>query len=420
VKKKIFFGLIAVLIILIVAFVACAEGAAPAAKAKKDKIVVGMSRPLSGWMASIGDSAFRPIYETWVKEVNDQGGINVAEYGKKLPIELKIYDDKSDVGTMTRLTEKLIVEDKVDFLWPSCGTSFLFAQANIANKYGYLLVTAEGGATTMRDSMYSLPNLFVSLSFSDWYQIPVLADVLAAKGVKTCYMVYIADLHGIEYSGVAGYELPKRGIKIVANVAVPGDLKDWAPIINDAKASGADFFFCECYPDGVMNATGTSMALGYNPKAWLGGPGANFGFYHTAMGPAVEGVLAWGVWNDKTGPKYKELAAKLYTGKLEDINDWWGHCFYWASLDIWKAAIEKAGTLDQKKVRDVIATTKLDTVLGPTWFTMFGEGGGMLAKECHPGELGQWINGKFEIVGGNITTASFVYPKPPFPAPAKK
>jgi hypothetical protein len=113
------------------------------------------------------------------------------------------------------------------------------------------------------------------------------------------------------------------------------------------------------------------------------------------------------------------LADKLYNGKPEDINDWWGHPLYWASLDIWKAAIEKAGTLNQKKVRDIIATTKLDTVLGPTWFTMFGDGGGFLAKETHPGEIGQWIKGKCEVIGGNKPTASFVYPKPPWPAPAK-
>ena len=89
-------------------------GAGPAKS--KDKIVVGMSRPLSGWNAVIGDSAYRPVYETFVAEVNADGGVYVEEYGKKLPIELLVYDDKSDVGTMTRLTEKLILEDKVDFL----------------------------------------------------------------------------------------------------------------------------------------------------------------------------------------------------------------------------------------------------------------------------------------------------------------
>ena len=412
VKKKVLFGVIALILVALVVplFTAC-----PAAPVAKEKIVVGMARSLSGPLAVIGDSAFRPIYETWVKEVNDQGGIYVKEYGKKLPIELKIYDDKSDVGTMTRLTEKLIVEDKVDFLWPACGTAMIFAQAPIANKYGYVLVTAEGGATTIKDALPSLPYLFVSLSFSDWYQLPVFADLLASKGAKTAYITYIADLHGIEYSGVAGIEFPKRGIKILGNVSLPPDLKDFAPVITDAKASGADVFCCFGYPDQVMPVTGTAIALGYNPKAFICGPGANFGFYHTTFGPAVEGVTCFATFNRKSSPALKELADKLYNGKPEDIQDWWGHPLYWAALDVWKAAIEKAGTLDQKKIRDVLATEKLDTVLGPTWFTMFGNGGGLMAKECHPGEIGQWINGKCEVVGGNITTASFVYPKPPWP-----
>ena len=150
--------------------------------AAKDKIVVGMARSLSGPLAVIGDSAFKPIYETWVKEVNDQGGINVG--GKKMPIELKIYDDKSDAGTMVRLTEKLILEDKVDFLWPACGTAMLFAQAPIANKYNYILITAEGGATSLKDMLPSMPYVFVSLSFSDWYELPVLADLLNGSGIR--------------------------------------------------------------------------------------------------------------------------------------------------------------------------------------------------------------------------------------------
>src|SRR3989304_10487040 len=126
---------------------------APTKRPPKDKIVVGMARPLSGPLAIIGDSAFKPIYETWVPRVNAQGGIYVKEYDKKLPIELKIYDDKSDVGTMTRLTEKLIVEDKVDFLWPAAGTAFVFAQTPIAPTYQYILITAEGGATSLKDML---------------------------------------------------------------------------------------------------------------------------------------------------------------------------------------------------------------------------------------------------------------------------
>ncbi|TET37489.1 MAG: hypothetical protein E3J69_02455 [Anaerolineales bacterium] len=389
--------------------VSCAPGAEETlALPAKDKIVVGMSRPLSGPLAVIGDSAFRPVYETWVEEVNNDGGIFVEEYGKSLPIELLIYDDTSDVGTMTRLTEKLIVEDKVDFLWPACGTAFIFAQAPIAHKYGYVLVTAEGGATSIKDMLPSLPYLFVTLSFSDWYQLPVLADLLAEQGAKTAYIAYIADLHGIEYSGVAGIEFPKKGIEIVGIKSVPPDMKDLSPILKDAKASEADVFCCFAYPDQIMPATGTSIELGFNPKAWVGGPGVNFGFYHTAFGPMVEGIIGFTSFSPKQSTAAQELADKLYAGKPEDIQDPWGHPLYWAGLDAWKQAIEKAGTLDQDAIREVLTTEKFDTPLGETWFD-----GGLLAKECHTGEIGQWQEGVYEVIGPkDMATAPMVYPKP--------
>lgn len=391
----------------------------------KDSIVVGMSRSLSGPIAVIDDAAFRPVYETWVPMINAEGGIYVEEYGKKLPIELIVYDDKSDVGTMTRLTEKLILEDEVDFIWGGGGTSFIFGQAPIANKYGYVLITTEGGATTIKDALPSLPYLFVCLSFSDWYELPVFAKILAEQGAETAYVTYIADLHGIEYSGVAGIEFPKNGIDIIGNVSLPPELQDFAPVVQDAMASGADVFCCFGYPGQVLPITGTAKALGYNPKAFITGPGSNFGFYHTTFGEAVEGVSCFAVGNYDTSPAMAEMYHTLYDGKPEDLNDWWGHPLYWAAVDIWKAAIEEAGTLDQDAVRDVLATTQLETVLGPTWFTMFGEGGGMLAYECHTGEIGQWQNGVCEIVGytgieedlpNYKVTADFIYPKPDWPA----
>jgi branched-chain amino acid transport system substrate-binding protein len=377
----------------------------------KDKIVVGMARPLSGPLAIIGDSAFKPVYETWVPEVNDAGGIYVDELGKSLPIEMLIYDDTSDVGTMTRLTEKLIVEDEVDFLWPACGTSFIFAQAPIANKYGYILVTAEGGATSVKELLPSLPYLFVTLSFSDWYQLPVLADLLQEKGATTAYIAYIADLHGIEYSGVAGIEFPKKGIEIIGVKSLPPDITDLSPIIKDADASGADVFCCFAYPDQIMPAMGTSIELGYNPKGWVGGPGVNFGFFHTAFGPMVEGIMGFTSFSPKQSDAAQALADKLYTGQPEDIQDPWGHPLYWAGLEVWKQAIEKAGTLDQTKIRDILATETFETVLGPTWFE-----NGLLSKDCHTGEIGQWNNGLYEVIGPKEwATAEMIYPKPEWP-----
>jgi branched-chain amino acid transport system substrate-binding protein len=408
------FALPIVVLIVIMALVAGCGGTstttAPGTTTPvKDKIVVGMSRSFSGPIAVIDDSAFRPVYETWVAEVNAAGGVDVG--GKKMLIELKTYDDKSDPATMAQLTEKLILDDKVDFLWGGGGTSFIYAQAPIANKYEKVLITMEGGLSTIRDMLPSMPYIFATLPFSDWYEMPVLAEMLASKGVKSVFITYIADLHGVEYNSNAGIEFGKVGIQILGAKALPPDIKDLSPVIKEAKASGADAFMCFAYPDQVFPAVGTSIELDYNPKVWLGGPGINFGFFHTGFGPAVEGVMGWAGWNRKSSASLNALANKLYKDKPEDAQDWWGQAYYWAGLDMWKAAIEKAGSLDNKKVRDLLATEHFQTVLGETWFDK-----GLLNKESHAGEVGQWINGVYEVVGPfNKATAQWVYPKPPWP-----
>jgi branched-chain amino acid transport system substrate-binding protein len=78
-------------------------------------------------------------------------------------------------------------------------------------------------------------------------------------------------------------------------------------------------------------------------------------------------------------------------------------------MQVLEQAIEKAGTLDRKKIRDVIASSTFPTVIGPVKFV----------KQFNiqsPGEVGQWQKGSFEIVAAKEKrTAQPIYPKPPWP-----
>ena len=156
---------------------------APAVIPSKEKIVIGAARPISGPLSVFEEASFGPIYKMWVEEVNAKGGIYVEEYGKQLPVEMLVYDDTSDMGTMTRLLEKLIVEDQVDFVFPPASTAFLFAAGAIANKHGYIMMGAEGGATTIEQTLPGMPYFFGVLNYSNRNQIPVLADLLGEWGV---------------------------------------------------------------------------------------------------------------------------------------------------------------------------------------------------------------------------------------------
>jgi branched-chain amino acid transport system substrate-binding protein len=386
----------------------------------QDKIVIGAARPVSGPLTGIGDYAMGPIMEMWADEINAKGGLNVA--GKMMPVELKIYDDTSDLGTSTRLIERLILEDKVDFLFPNCSTAFLYASAPLANKYGYVYLGAEGGCTTLTAMLPDLPYVFGVLNYSDYYQIPVLAEIFAEQGVETAAIIYINDLHGVEYYHTSLSEFMKAGVNIVMAEAVPPFTEDLELVLKAAKDSGADALCAYVYTPTVFAVVGQSMAIGYNPKAMVIGPGCNFQYFLDAFGPEIiEGVIGFGAYNSKSSPEIAEFIDNFIDRFGVETMDWWGGAFYYAALECFGQAIEKAASLDNDKVRDIMATEHFDTILGDTWFDMTagGEGGGLLAKECHPGQVGQWQNGVYEVIGpaDKMTTDMIIYPKPGWPAP---
>ncbi len=378
----------------------------------KDKIIIGVARPFSGELSFLEEYAFGPIYKMWVEEVNARGGIYVEEYSKKLPIELKVYDDTSDLGTMMTLLERLMVEDKVDFVLSPAGTDFINAAAPIFNKYEYILMGMEGGSASTRELIPGLPYFFNVLNFSDHNQVPVLADLLEKCGVKTVAIIFVDDVYGIDYSRAAIPELARKGIDVISVKSVPPGINDLSAILQEAKAAEVDAFLSFTYPDTCILATTQSMEIGFNPDVFLLGPGGNFAFYKDLFGAdVVEGVMAWGAWNEKSSPAAAAFHDKFLARYDEGIFDYWGQLTYWSALQFFEQAIEKAGTLDQAVIRDIMATETFDTCLGPTWFD-----GGLLAVECYPGQVGQWQNGQFEVIDpGKKRTAEPIYPKPEWP-----
>jgi branched-chain amino acid transport system substrate-binding protein len=381
----------------------------------KDEIIIGASRSLSGQHAFFEANAFGPLYKMWVDEVNAQGGIFVKELNKKLPVKMLVYDDKSDMGTMTRLLDKLILQDKVDFIFPPISTAFLFAAAAVANRHGYLLIGAEGGATSLVELLPTMPYFFMVLPFADHYQMPVLADVFKELGVKTVAINFINDLHGIEYSGVAVKEFNRQNIEVKMIKSTPMDIKDVSPILKEAKALNVDAYISFTYPPVTFPTVMTAQAIGYNPKAMMLGPGGNFEVIKNVCGAnVIEGVMGEGAWNTKSSPAAKAFVDRYVKRNDPSTLDWWGHNVYWTALQVFQQAVERAGTLNHKKIRDIIATEKFDTILGPTWFE-----NQMLAKDCYQGQIGQWQKGIFEVIDpGPKRTAKPIYPKPPWPAPA--
>ena len=453
-KNKILFISLAVVLILSVGLIGCGDETPVVAP---ESVVVGLARDLDGPLAVFECGYGGAVYRWFAAHVNEDvgqaGKVHLSDYDQGgveawVPIELMVRDFDVMTWDLATVTEALI-DDGADFIWGGPGTDCIFTQAPICNAAATVLITLEGGASSMiwDEDIDSWPYVWVTLSFSNWYQIPVLQDMLEAKlgRAPKAYMTYIGGLgatHGLEYAqetinqfgeanvidaGFHDYDLFASGTGDAIIAAA-------AAALGDPANPNYDIFCAWTYPWNVAALTIALMGSTFNPPAIIFGPGANGADYPAGFGPYAEGVCAFVVATEETSPEY----AAMYADIAEQIEadwantalpcdpgdktsgtqqlDYWGQPCYVAGLEMWAKAVEEAGNLDSTEVRDALAafdsTNPADTTIGDWWFKVFGggNGGGILDYECHPGEIGQWQGGVYEIVGGNEPTGTLNYP----------
>ena len=434
------------------------------------KITIGLTRDLDEDYAFFDWCAGGPVYR-YYGEVWSDPGIHLSEYDTAegdcyVPVEMLVRDFSMAEWDLGEVTQGLI-DDGADFIWGGPGTSCIYTQAPICNAASTLLFSLEGGASFLIEDgdMDNWPYVWLNLSFSTWYQMPVLSAIMNDKVVDPqAYIVYIDDQHGYEY--VAAFEDEFGAGNVTAKVAVPGYPTPKAEadtIIQNAAAAlisdPYDIFIAFVYPWIAEPLTQACIDNNFNPPAIQFGPGANFGYYAGSFADAeqaivtppgdpslVEGIMCYTMANNKTvvsvgtptmtmPEMYALMAAQLdadvaagdclipLPGEL--LLDYWGMPCYVAAAEMWQYAVEDVGSLDNTAIRAALAsynsTNPASTVLGDTWYEIFGAGygGGILSYKCHTGEIGQWQSAVIETVGyDGITsvlpnydiTANFTYP----------
>jgi len=111
--------------------------AGPATAQGKKPILIGGSLPLTGKFAETGTWIEKGM-KFWAKEVNEKGGL----LGR--PVELKIYDDESNVSKAVTFAEKAITVDKVDLLFGAYPGTAARAVMPVAEKHKFVYVSMGG------------------------------------------------------------------------------------------------------------------------------------------------------------------------------------------------------------------------------------------------------------------------------------
>jgi hypothetical protein len=479
VKSKMLFISLAVVLALSLVLTGCPTnggGVAPTS------IKVGLVREVDHPDLAVFDwIAGGPVYRYYSAHVNEDVGhageihLDVYDSGSEeawVPVELvKRTFDMTNWATLGQQTLALINVDNVDFIWAPTSTDAIYTMAPICNANAMLLTTMEGGASKMvweHESYLDVwPFVWVSLSFSNWYELPVLADMMddAVGGDAKAYVTYIGGYgaeHGQEYLQEAQNAFGTGDIVAEVEINPTGfDATAAQTLINNAKTAlgdpgspNYDIFCCFAYPALVEPITQAAIDLDFNPPAMVFGPGANFGYYAYNFedaaqnitsppgdGRLVDGILCFAVATPETtinvgtptmsmADMYTAMATQLDADVLSGacaiplpgalLLDYWGDPCYIAALEMWKYAVEDVGDLDSVAIRNVLASysssSAASTVFGSTWFAVWPEaaggnftgttGGGVMDYLCHTGEIGQWQ----ELVGANTSIMEIVGP----------
>jgi len=362
-------------------------GAPALLQAQTTTIKIGYSASKTGPNAGGVAAQITPVYKMWVKEVNDAGGINVK--GRKMPVEVVEYDDRSSSEEAVRAYERLATQDKVDFVLAPWGTGINLAVAPTLNKYHYPHLAVASITDMAPQLVKRWDNVFFCLGGGSMYG-EALIDILEVQrkagliGDKIA-MVSIADAFGVDLSGGARKAVAKHGFKLVYDKSYPIGTQDMSPLINEAKALNPDAFVAFSYPPDTFALTEQSRVAAFNPKVFYVGIGTAFPVFPKRFGANAEGIMGvGGVSADE--PRYKAFYKKhVELGGQEP--DSFANVIMYATLQILQQAIERAGTLDRAAVTDQIKKGTFDTANGTMKFT-----------DQQWRDLwfaGQWQNGQF-------------------------
>lgn len=335
----------------------------------QDTIKIGAPLALTGGLADEGKKQ-QVAYDMWLQRVNAAGGIKVG--GKAMKVEIVTYDYQSDEKRAQQIAERLITQDKVDFLTSPFGSGHTKVVAGVAERYGVPVMASVASSESV---------------FNQGYQY--LFGTLAPNGgiVQNMATLFTKQIPDVKKIAILGREdvFPKAmatemkkaaevaGLQVVYNEFYPVGTLDHAASLSKIKAADPQWIFVTGYTQDLILARKQmgDQKLSAPIVTMITGP--SYREFIDGLGKAADGVTSASWWHHtltyksddvfgSTEAFYKDFLAR------EKRDPDYVHASAAAALVVLQMAIEKAGTLDKAKVRAALAATDVMTFYGPVKF----------------------------------------------------
>lgn len=335
-----------------------------------ERPVIRIGAPLSETGNFAPDAeAVRHGREIWAEWVDERGGIDVG--GEMHDIEFIYYDDESDPQTSMRLTERLITEDEVDFIFGPYSSS-LFQAVSAISEANQVIMLSDGAASPAIFNR-GLEYVFTVNTVANHYTTSGI-ELLAGEGVETMAILHIDDpfSNAITDGAVAAAE--EHGIEVVAVDAVPPDVTDISGPMTRIARLDPDLFVGPGHLALGILYVQTMQDLDWTPSyALIGTAPSEASFVEELGAGVVEGIMGPAQWDrnvqwEAQGQLAEFGSAQDFAATYEEKH---GVAPGYlpppgAAIGLMlQAAIEEAGTIETEAVREALYDLDMQTFFGP-------------------------------------------------------
>src|SRR6266496_6735914 len=258
---------------------AAAATGAQAATSFDGTLLFGASISLTGSTAKEGGLT-RDGYDLWRDTYNKAGGINVG--GKHYKIETKYYDDASNAQQSATLADKLIKEDKVNFLLGPYGTSPTLQVSTVAEKNKIPMIEGNGAAESIFSQGYKYT--FGVLSPAQNYLTGAIDMALDQNPKPATVAVLTADdPFSVEVADAAQKYATSKGLQVVYFQKYPDKSTDLRAPLTEAKSKNPDFFLNSGHLQESLAIVQQAKELGLNAKGFAFSVGPSIPDFQTTL-----------------------------------------------------------------------------------------------------------------------------------------
>lgn len=347
--------------------------------AAQDVIRIGAPLPLTGPLSPEGLKQQRG-YDLWAETVNAAGGITAGD--KTYRVEIVYVDYASNTPRAVQTAERLITEDRVNFLFSPFGSGAAKAASSVSERYGIPTVAATASSAEVYDQGYKY--LFGTFTPNETLTEP-LADIVtgANPDVKRVAILARNDLFPLAIGQEMEKSAQARGLEVVSFERYAIGTMDHSAAVTQMRAAQPDWVFATGYINDLILIRRQLADQGVDPAVITMIAGPAYREFIEAGGALAENVSSAAWWH----PAVRYDGEDIF-GTTENFNAAWearygGEADYAeasaaAAGAILQIAIEKAGTIEPSAVRDALAGLDVETFYGQV---RFGETGQITSLE---------------------------------------